>query len=69
MSRAQRFVKANWEYVANEPGELSFDEGAIITLLNDEDKDGWWQGELKGAVRIFPSNFVEEYKPPRRKFY
>ena len=36
-----------------------FVSGDIINLVQKTD-DGWWQGELNGAVGVFPSTYVEE---------
>jgi len=41
--------------------ELTLIQGEEITILNTEEDDGWWKGKnSKGAVGVFPSNFVEE---------
>ncbi|KAL0123132.1 hypothetical protein PUN28_007637 [Cardiocondyla obscurior] len=40
--------------------ELSLAKGDIITLLTkDVTDEGWWKGELKGQVGLFPDNFVK----------
>ncbi|XP_055304658.1 SH3 domain-containing kinase-binding protein 1 isoform X2 [Sitodiplosis mosellana] len=40
--------------------ELELKEGEIITVLSKELPDkGWWKGELKGKVGVFPDNFVQ----------
>jgi len=39
---------------------LKFREGDIISLINDSDPSGWWEGDLNGAVGYFPSNFVQK---------
>eukprot|EP01100_Stratorugosa_tubuloviscum_P008835 TRINITY_DN368_c0_g1_i2.p1 TRINITY_DN368_c0_g1~~TRINITY_DN368_c0_g1_i2.p1 ORF type:complete len:466 (-),score=291.80 TRINITY_DN368_c0_g1_i2:170-1567(-) len=51
-------AKAVYDY-AGEEGDLSFNEGDIISVIDTSDPGGWWQGELNGAVGVFPSNFVE----------
>lgn len=44
---------------ANED-ELRLGEGEIITILNKELADkGWWKGELRGRIGVFPDNFVQ----------
>jgi len=44
---------------ANED-ELELKEGEIITILSKELPDkGWWKGELKGKIGVFPDNFVQ----------
>lgn len=40
--------------------ELELKEGEIITVLSKELPDkGWWKGELKGKIGVFPDNFVQ----------
>lgn len=34
-------------------------EGEIVSILSKELPDkGWWKGEIKGKVGVFPDNFV-----------
>ncbi|XP_075775665.1 F-BAR and double SH3 domains protein 2 isoform X4 [Pelodiscus sinensis] len=56
------FVKALYDYESQTDDELSFPEGAIIRILNKEnqDDDGFWEGEFNGHVGVFPSVLVEE---------
>ncbi|XP_067010594.2 SH3 domain-containing kinase-binding protein 1 isoform X2 [Anabrus simplex] len=59
-------------YDAVNEDELTLKEGDLITLLSREVTDkGWWRGELRGKVGVFPDNFVEvvqqeEPKKPER---
>jgi SH3 domain-containing kinase-binding protein 1 len=47
-------------YEAANEDELTLKEGDLITLLSREVPDqGWWRGELRGKVGVFPDNFVE----------
>ncbi|XP_050450133.1 SH3 domain-containing kinase-binding protein 1-like isoform X3 [Cataglyphis hispanica] len=47
-------------YEAANEDELTLVEGDIITLLSKDAPDkGWWKGELRGQVGLFPDNFVE----------
>nr|CAD7432298.1 unnamed protein product [Timema monikensis] len=47
-------------YAASNDDELNLKEGDVITLLSREVQDvGWWKGELRGKVGVFPDNFVE----------
>jgi len=40
--------------------ELKLVEGDLITVLNKELPDkGWWKGELRGKIGVFPDNFVQ----------
>ena len=40
-------------------GDLTFNEGDIINLLDQSNPDGWWEGEVNGRQGFFPSNFVQ----------
>ncbi|KIW19854.1 hypothetical protein PV08_00429 [Exophiala spinifera] len=60
-------VKALYEYASEEPDDLSFRDGQIITVTDEEDAD-WYTGEYvdeSGERRegIFPRNFVEKFEP------
>ncbi|XP_069059953.1 F-BAR and double SH3 domains protein 2 isoform X4 [Pleurodeles waltl] len=59
------FVKALYDYEGQTDDELSFPEGAIIRILNKEnqDDDGFWEGEFNSRVGVFPSVLVEELTP------
>jgi len=52
-------AEALWDYErsADDPGQLSFKAGDIITLL-EEDND-WCYGELNGEVGYVPSNYLK----------
>ncbi|XP_028904085.1 F-BAR and double SH3 domains protein 2 isoform X1 [Ornithorhynchus anatinus] len=56
------FVKALYDYEGQTGDELTFPEGAIIRIVNKEnqDDDGFWEGEFNGRVGVFPSVLVEE---------
>ncbi|XP_041920545.1 F-BAR and double SH3 domains protein 2 [Alosa sapidissima] len=56
------FVKAIYDYEAQTDDELSFPEGAIIRILNkdNQEDDGFWEGEFNGRVGVFPSVLVED---------
>lgn len=56
-------VKALYDFQASEPGELSFQKGDIITVLDTTYKD-WWRGSLNGNTGIFPTNYVEKIAEP-----
>ena len=55
-------AQAIYKYEACTEDELSFPVGAVIKILdkNDRDDDGWWKGELNGKVGVFPALVVEE---------
>jgi len=52
---------ALYNYDATEDNELTFVEGDLIDLL-EENESGWWRGRLQVSLKegLFPSNFVEE---------
>ncbi|XP_077594964.1 dynamin-binding protein isoform X1 [Stigmatopora nigra] len=49
---------ALYEFRAMEPGELDFDVGDRIRIINTLE-DGWLEGELRGQHGIFPHRFVK----------
>ncbi len=60
-------VKAVFEYKSEEADDLSFPNGQVITVTDDDDED-WYTGEYANASGdkvegIFPRNFVEKYEP------
>jgi len=60
-------VKAVYEYTSEEPDDLSFPVGQVITITEEIDED-WYEGEytdITGIKKtgIFPNNFVEKYEP------
>lgn len=50
--------KATFEFDAENEGELSFPDGAMINLTARLDEN-WLEGEFKGAVGIFPASYVD----------
>ncbi|KAF6206524.1 hypothetical protein GE061_017758 [Apolygus lucorum] len=50
-------VVALYPYTAQNEDELSFEKDDIVTILA-KDEPAWWKGESKGAVGLFPSNYV-----------
>lgn len=60
-------VKAVYEYKSEEPDDLNFPNGQIITVTDDQDED-WYTGEYTSSAGdkiegLFPRNFVEKYEP------
>ncbi|GAB1610370.1 abl interactor 2-like [Argonauta hians] len=51
-------VVAVYDYTANEDDELTFNENAVIYVLQ-KNENGWWDGILNGQRGVFPSNYVE----------
>ncbi|KAI0046549.1 hypothetical protein FA95DRAFT_1606836 [Auriscalpium vulgare] len=56
-------VRALHTFEPSEPGELAFDKGDIIKVVDRGYKD-WWRGQLKGRTGIFPVNYVEVLPEP-----
>jgi signal transducing adaptor molecule len=50
-------VRALHTFEATENGELAFEKGDIIKVVDRGYKD-WWRGQLKGRTGIFPVNYV-----------
>ena len=53
-------VRALHTFEPTEPGELAFDKGDIIKVVDRGYKD-WWRGQLKGRMGIFPVNYVVRF--------
>nr|VZI03313.1 unnamed protein product [Spirometra erinaceieuropaei] len=55
-------VQAKYAYKAAQPDELTFEENALIEVLNHEE-EGWWRGRLtaSGVEGLFPVNYVQPY--------
>lgn len=67
MSTVPYHVKAIYEYSSPHDDDLSFPQGQIINVTEEED-DEWYSGEFVDATGkthrgIFPRNFVEKYEP------
>lgn len=56
---AVAIVKYN--YVAQQPDEISLSKGNVIKVL-EKSSDGWWRGETNSLVGWFPSNYICEEK-------
>lgn len=55
-------VRALHTFEPTEPGELAFEKGDIIKVVDRGYKD-WWRGQLKGRTGIFPVNYVVCFNP------
>lgn len=51
-------VIAIFDYEATRDDELSFEEGALIYVLQ-KNPDGWYEGVMNGYTGLFPGNYVE----------
>ncbi|KAJ6261324.1 Intersectin-2 [Drechslerella dactyloides] len=56
-------VRALYDFVPTESGELAFRKGDTIAVLESVYKD-WWKGSLRGQTGIFPLNYVEKLADP-----
>lgn len=56
-------VRALYDFAPSEPGELEFNKGDVIAVLESVFKD-WWRGSLRGKTGIFPLNYVEKLTDP-----
>jgi signal transducing adaptor molecule len=56
-------VRALYDFIPTEPGELEFKKGDVIAVLESVYKD-WWRGSLKGKTGVFPLNYVEKLTDP-----
>ncbi|KAK0485691.1 hypothetical protein IW261DRAFT_1548760 [Armillaria novae-zelandiae] len=56
-------VRALHTFEPTEPGELGFEKGDVIKVVDRGYKD-WWRGQLKGRTGIFPVNYVEAMPEP-----
>lgn len=60
--RASR-VRALYDFVPSEPGELAFSRGDVIRVIENV-YEHWWRGELRQEVGIFPVNYIEVLPEP-----
>ncbi|EEB19950.1 dab2-interacting protein, putative [Pediculus humanus corporis] len=62
--------KALYTYDAMNKDELTLRKDDVITIITKEVGDkGWWKGELRGKIGLFPDNFVELITPlPEESF-
>ncbi|KAI9223860.1 hypothetical protein BC828DRAFT_374890 [Blastocladiella britannica] len=51
---------ALYDFVAQQPGDLGFHRGDVITVLKrGVTPESWWTGRLNGVEGSFPGNYVE----------
>jgi signal transducing adaptor molecule len=56
-------VRALYDFTPTEEGELAFQKGDVLRVL-DSVYEHWWRGELRGQAGIFPVNYVELLPDP-----
>jgi len=49
-------ARANWQFAATNPQELSFQAGDVLTI--HERTGDWWKAELHGRQGLIPGNYV-----------
>ncbi|PVD19643.1 hypothetical protein C0Q70_20133 [Pomacea canaliculata] len=54
-----KVVRALYPYEAQQPDELTFEEGEMLYILDMSDKD-WWKAKCGARSGLIPSNYVEE---------
>lgn len=57
-------VRALHSFEPTEAGELAFDRGDVIKVVDRGYKD-WWRGQLRGRTGIFPVNYVVSERATR----
>lgn len=60
------FVKADFDYDAQDDTEISFREGDKIIVIEKLDMD-WWVGIINARQGMFPSAYVKTMNPPDTK--
>ncbi len=48
---------AMYTYESSEQGDLTFQQGDVITVTKKE--GDWWTGTVGGKTGVFPSNYVK----------
>lgn len=57
----QTVVVAKYDYVAQQPGDLSFSAGDhIIVTQRKGDRQCWWEGQIGERIGMFPANYTED---------
>jgi len=67
--RNEMLVQAKHNYTATREDELDMIQGDIITVIQEEDQDGWAYGEVEGKQGYFPYSFVKKYDPRATLFF
>ncbi|KAI8643067.1 hypothetical protein BD408DRAFT_343171 [Parasitella parasitica] len=60
MAPSEPVAKALYAFEGQQQGDLSFQEGEVITIVQKTDsQDDWWTGKINGRQGIFPANYVQ----------
>lgn len=49
--------KALYNYTAQQPDEISFEEGDIIYVSDNGAEGGWWRATCNGKTGLIPNNY------------
>jgi len=61
--QAEMYVRALYDYEADDRTSLSFHEGDVITVITQLES-GWWDGVINGVRGWFPSNYCQVISSP-----
>ena len=53
-------MQALYDFTPQEPGELEFKRGDVITVTDRSDQH-WWTGEVGNRKGLFPATYVAPY--------
>ncbi|KAI7902635.1 uncharacterized protein BX663DRAFT_509917 [Cokeromyces recurvatus] len=60
VTKREPTARALYAFEGQQPGDLSFREGDIITIIQKSDsQEDWWTGRLNGKEGVFPANYVQ----------
>lgn len=64
------YCRVEFPYAPQNDDELELKVDDIITVITTELPDkGWWKGELRGKVGVFPDNFVKMMAPSEGELF
>lgn len=64
----REYCRVLYPYEPQNEDELELQVGDVITVVSKELPDkGWWRGEIRGKIGVFPDNFVKLI-PPEGEF-
>lgn len=63
VSQGAMYVRALYDYEADDRTSLSFNEGDVIQVINQLES-GWWDGVINGVRGWFPSNYCQVITSP-----